>query len=104
METVTIIVSIVELVLGILEIILFFKLWGMCNNVKGIASTLIEAPKAVTGSKYSVGQRVVVKKDESQFCVDKVKDKFIYYSEKHGKYFTEDEIEDSNEYWAKRNG
>lgn len=34
METITIILGIVMLVFGILQIILFFKVWGMTNNVK----------------------------------------------------------------------
>lgn len=34
METITIVLGIVMLVFGILQIILFFKVWGMTNNVK----------------------------------------------------------------------
>jgi len=34
METITIILGLVMLVFGILQIILFFKLWGMTNDVK----------------------------------------------------------------------
>ena len=36
MEELTIILGIVILVFGILQIILFFKLWGMTNDVKAI--------------------------------------------------------------------
>ena len=42
METITIIVSIIIIVFGILEIILFFKIWGMCNNVSRIEQRLAE--------------------------------------------------------------
>lgn len=40
MESVTIIVSIIIIVFGVLEIILFFKMWGMCNNVSRIEQRL----------------------------------------------------------------
>lgn len=36
METIVSILSIVMLVFGILQIILFFKVWGMTNNVRAI--------------------------------------------------------------------
>lgn len=36
METFTLILAIVCLVFGILQIILFFKVWNMTNNVAGI--------------------------------------------------------------------
>ena len=34
METITIILGLVMLVFGILQIILFFKVWGMTNDVR----------------------------------------------------------------------
>ena len=40
MEELTIILGIVILVFGILQIILFFKLWGMTNDVKAIKMSL----------------------------------------------------------------
>ena len=52
--------------------------------------------------KFSVGQHVVVKDDESQFTIDDVMDNAnggtLYYSEKLNRYFTEDELEDYREY------
>ena len=39
MEGITLFVSIVIIVFGILQIILFFKLWGMTNDVKKIRKT-----------------------------------------------------------------
>lgn len=43
METITIILGIVMLVFGILQIILFFKVWGMTNNVKRISNQLFKS-------------------------------------------------------------
>lgn len=40
MEGITLFVSIVIITFGILQIILFFKIWGMTNNVKKIANKL----------------------------------------------------------------
>ena len=40
MEGITLFVSIVVIVFGILQIILFFKLWGMTNDVKKIRKSL----------------------------------------------------------------
>ena len=40
MENITLFVSIVIIVFGILQIILFFKLWGMTNDVKKIRKSL----------------------------------------------------------------
>lgn len=34
MENITLFVSIVIIVFGVLQIVLFFKLWGMTNDVK----------------------------------------------------------------------
>jgi len=38
METISLILAIVMLVFGVLQIILFFKIWGMTNNVKKISN------------------------------------------------------------------
>lgn len=40
MNTITLTVSVIIIVFGILQIILFFKLWGMTNNVKKISNKL----------------------------------------------------------------
>lgn len=34
MDSLTIIITLVSLVAGVLQIILFFKVWGMCNDVR----------------------------------------------------------------------
>lgn len=40
MEGITLIVAVIIIVFGILQIILFFKLWGMTNNIRKIADKL----------------------------------------------------------------
>lgn len=40
MESITLFVSIVIIVFGILQIILFFKIWGMTNNIKEIKNLI----------------------------------------------------------------
>lgn len=40
MEGITLFVSIVIIVFGVLQIILFFKLWGMTNDVKKIRKAI----------------------------------------------------------------
>lgn len=39
------------IVFGILQIILFFKLWGMTNNMKQVRDLLLKADRRVTLSK-----------------------------------------------------
>ena len=52
METITIILGLVMLVFGILQIILFFKVWGMTNDVRKITHHLIPIKHHVS-PKYS---------------------------------------------------
>lgn len=40
MESITLFVSIVIIVFGILQIILFFKVWGMTNDIKEIKNLI----------------------------------------------------------------
>ena len=40
MEGITLLVSIILIVFGVLQIILFFKLWGMTNNVVKISKQI----------------------------------------------------------------
>ena len=44
METTLNIVSIIIIVFGVLQIILFFKIWGMTNDVKQIKESLPNTP------------------------------------------------------------
>lgn len=34
MDTLSIIITLVSVIAGVLQIILFFKVWGMCNDVR----------------------------------------------------------------------
>ncbi|MBE6202155.1 MAG: hypothetical protein E7135_00645 [Rikenellaceae bacterium] len=36
MDTLTIIITLVSVVAAVLQIILFFKIWGMCNDVRAL--------------------------------------------------------------------
>ena len=117
MEVVAIIVDIIIIVFGVLSLILFFKLWRMCNDVKEIAASMKQvanntqgiAPKPTAPvsnakqSKFTAGQLVIVKEDESQFRIDDVMENadgsILYYSEKFNRYYPEDEIEDFKVYW-----
>ena len=124
-STIYVLGLIIVIVFGILQIILFFKMWKMCNDVGkstaklGILSDFIieNMPKAEKnkfervsesdGNKYSVKQLVIIKDNEDQFRIDDVlkgeDGSFSYFSSKFNKYFTEDEIEDFNEYWVAKN-
>ena len=46
------IVSIVVLVFGVLQIILFFKMWGMTNNVSKIKDSLLSSVNADDNSNW----------------------------------------------------
>lgn len=46
MDTLSIIIALVSAVAGVLQIILFFKVWGMCNDVKAIRKS--QNPEALT--------------------------------------------------------
>lgn len=65
-----------------------------------IGQTTPEATPVNT--KFSVGQLVLAKEDESQFRVATIKvqdGENVYYSDKHDRFFKESEIEDFNSYW-----
>ena len=115
MET---IIDILVFIFGVLSLILFFKLWKMCNNVKEIAASIKDLVKntapeetkqpeqeVVSSStpKFEVSQLVIIKEDESQFRITKIHQSeeggFLYYSDKYNKSFKEDEIEDFKVYW-----
>lgn len=42
MEALSIIITLVTVVAGILQIILFFKVWGMCNDIKALRKATIK--------------------------------------------------------------
>lgn len=47
MEAFTIILAALSLIFFVLDIILFFKLWGACDNIKRIADKYAPQPEAV---------------------------------------------------------
>ena len=59
MEGITLFVSIVIIVFGILQIILFFKLWGMTNDVKKIKSSLPISLEGISPAKieFAIGDK-----------------------------------------------
>lgn len=61
METALNFVSIIIIVFGILQIILFFKLWGMTNNISEIKELI---------KKYSIEEKVGQKKQKSTTEMD----------------------------------
>lgn len=42
MDALSIIITLVTVVAGILQIILFFKVWGMCNDIKALRKVTIK--------------------------------------------------------------
>lgn len=59
MEGIALFVSIVIIVFGILQIILFFKLWGMTNDVKKIKSSLPISLEGISPAKieFAIGNK-----------------------------------------------
>ena len=57
MEEITSFVLIVIIVFGILQIILFFKLWGMTNNVKKIRESFLTGADGLSPAKieFAIG-------------------------------------------------
>lgn len=112
-----ILTAILSLAFGILGIILFVKVWKMCNDVRDLkaffikpeipaVSETVETPEPVEGGKFGIGQLVIVKEDERQFRITQAARKkdgtMAYYSDRLNKYFDESELEDFNAYWAAR--
>jgi predicted transcriptional regulator len=120
METITIIAAIIALVFGIVNIILFFKLRKMCDNVKDIAASIKEAAESrqekasvpetslpkLKKTKFVAGEVVVILESGEQFRVTKVIENgdgsVRYYSDKFERCFAEDEIESIKVYWERR--
>lgn len=48
-EVLSIIIPLVSVVAGILQIVLFFKVWGMCNDIKAMRQ--VQAPKEKEGAE-----------------------------------------------------
>lgn len=120
METITIIAAIIALVFGIVNIILFFKLRKMYDNVKDIAASIKEAAESrqdkapapgtplpeLKRTKYVAGEVVVILATGEKFRVSKVIENedgsVLYYSDRFEQYYTEDEIENIKVYWERQ--
>ena len=122
------ITAIIVIIWSILSIVLFFKIWGMTNNVKDILKIMkqnIDAHNckksnsktkdidkeftAESTTKFSVGQLVVELKTEKQYRIQSIE-----LNEKSNNYYLcknsqgevmllENEIEDHSE-WCKQMG
>ena len=56
MDTLSINIALVSAVAGLLQIILFFKVWGMCNDVRAIRKAQIpEVPTTDMSNKNNDG-------------------------------------------------
>ena len=64
MEGFTILIAIVMLVFGVLQIILFFKLWGMTNNVSRIIALLEKQTGLKWFSNIHVDEPGIYKSEE----------------------------------------
>ena len=76
-----VIIGLIGLVIGILNIILFFKIWGMCNNVSKIYKIIEnEQMKKIAEIKenfkdvFCVGDLVVSKENGKQMRISKILD------------------------------
>lgn len=67
MEEIT---SIIIFVFGILSLILFFKVWGMCNNVKAIREELSKHPRYhyAANSSQEMFKSEITAIEEALFC------------------------------------
>ena len=85
METTLNIVSIIIIVFGILQIILFFKVWGMTNDVNNINSKLHECKDEnreyellMISGKYDVVYQILIDKLSKE-----IHDAYNYFNESY---------------------
>lgn len=55
-ETLTTIVTIVSVIFGILNIVLFFKLWGMTDDVKRMLNIMEKSYYGEKGKRYNIDE------------------------------------------------
>lgn len=90
--------SLLYIVFGILSLILFFKVWGMCNNVKHLTEYLIshiESTKKEQGTNkdnlenksLKVGDKVVILKTGKITQIIDIKDGQIECASNNGNYY-----------------
>ena len=51
METISIIVTLISVIASILHIMLFFKVWGMCNDIKAMRKSTIKEEQSTIAKK-----------------------------------------------------
>lgn len=79
MEGMFSIVGITIIVFGILQIILFFKIWGMTDDIRAIKNKYINnvedsaIPTSSNRLQYEVGDLVVSVKDDKQMRIKEIK-------------------------------
>ncbi len=106
--------SIVMLVFGILQVILFFKIWGMTNDVNEIKLVFKDYVKSknanqselASKSEIKVGDLVVELKNERQLKVKNITESGKFECSVAGSTidagtFSSDEIELFDKYWNK---
>lgn len=106
--------SLLFIVFGILQIILFFKIWGMTNNVNEIKEIMkLKLKKECRESSgdcscddIKIGDLVVELRGENQFKVIGIPQKGKYECRKAGidapaEVFDRNEIEIFDKYWEK---
>lgn len=49
MDVISVIITLVSVVAAVLQIVLFFKVWGMCNDIKAMRQ--VQAPETDTDKK-----------------------------------------------------
>lgn len=108
MENISTFISIIFIVFGILQIILFFKMWGMTNNVSRITrlleskelpnNTLNNAENKTddilsdTYSDIAVGSVVIRQSDGRKMVVDSIE---------NGKYFCKGSTMEGYKYYSR---
>lgn len=85
MESTLNFVSIIIIVFGILQIILFFKLWGMTNDIKEIKNKYVGkviVPEVNTfhnpNIAFNIGDIVIYTKTGDKFRIDEIAGENIY--------------------------
>lgn len=84
--------SIILLIFGILQIILFFKIWGMTNNIKELLLTY----KGKENRELGLPRKAILKRNKKEIKAESVKNgKILCTVSQDG--FDYDEIYDLNE-------
>lgn len=60
MDTLSIIITLVSVIAGVLQIVLFFKVWGMCNDIKAIRKTAVKDDENTTAKKEEADNSLVI--------------------------------------------